>query len=83
MAILLKQRIQRKRRASLPVDPHAFESIGDIMRRLRREAERRITAEFSLPLSLEIDYLVDAEQRLGEGSSFVTGGASSWQRGSR
>ena len=66
MAILLKQKIQRKRCLPCPVDPHGFESIGDIMRRLRREAEARMAAEFSLPLSLEIDYLLDQEQRCKE-----------------
>ena len=63
MAILLKQRIQRKPRVSSPVDPHGFESIGDILRRMRREAERQMTGTFDRALSLRLDQLLDQEER--------------------
>lgn len=63
MTSVLKPTIQRKRHASPPVDPHAFESIGSILRRMRREAEAHMTATFDRPLSLKIDFLVAAEQR--------------------
>ncbi len=63
MAILLKQKIQRKRRVSSPVDPHGFESIGDILRRMRRDAERQMTDTFDRALSLRLDQLLDQEER--------------------
>jgi hypothetical protein len=62
MASVLTLIPRRKGRYS-PTDPHEFESIGDILRRLRGDAEAQMTATFSWPLSLKIDYLLDAEQR--------------------
>jgi hypothetical protein len=66
MTSVLKLKVRSKRRVSLPVDPHGFESIGSILRRMRRECESRMTTEFSRPLSLRIDYLLDQEQRCEE-----------------
>ena len=62
MAILLKQKIQRKGR-SRPIDPHDCDSFGDILRRLRWEAEGLITPTFDRPLSLKLDFLMAAEGR--------------------
>ena len=67
MLTLLKCKSQRKRRIARPVDPHGFESVGDILRRMRWEAESQMTTTFSRPLSLRIDHLLDLEQRLDEG----------------
>jgi hypothetical protein len=67
MTSVLKPKTQRKRRISPPVDPHGVESIGSILRRMRREAEAQMTMTFSRPLSLKIDRLLDEEQRLEEG----------------
>lgn len=68
MLTLLKRNPQRKQRVARPVDPHGFESVGDILRRMRREAESQMTTTFSRPLSLRIDHLLDLEQRLDEGA---------------
>ena len=67
MLTLLKRKFQRKRGVARPVDPHRFESAGNILRRMRREAEAQMTTTFSRPLSLKIDNLIDQEQRLEEG----------------
>ena len=48
---------------SRPTDPYVFESIGDIMRRLRREAERQMTGTFDRALSLRLDQLLVQEER--------------------
>lgn len=66
MIILLQRKPQRKRQGSPPPDPHGFESVGDILRRLRGDAEAQMTTTFSRSLSLRIDHLLDAEQRLYE-----------------
>ena len=66
MLTLLKCKSQRKRRSARPVDPHGFESVGDILRRMRREVESQITTTFYRPLSLRIDHLLDLEQHLDE-----------------
>lgn len=63
MTTLLKRQVQGKRRVARRVDPHGFESVGDILRRMRGESERQMTASFSPTLSLRIDHLLDAEQR--------------------
>ena len=68
MLTLLKCKSQRKRRSTRPVDPHGFESVGDILRRMRWEAESQMTTTFSRLLSLRIDHLLDLEQRLDEGA---------------
>jgi len=67
MTSLLKLKVRSKRRIYLPIDPHAFESVGNILRRMRREAEAQMTTEFSRPLSLKLDFLLDVEQRYEEG----------------
>lgn len=66
MISLLTFKIRSKRRVSLPLDPHAFESIGSILRRMRAAAEAQMTPTFDRPLSLRIDFLVAAEQRDAE-----------------
>ena len=66
MASVPTFKVRSKRRVSLPVDPHGFESIGSILRRMRREAEAQMTTEFSHPLSTRIDFLVALEQHDGE-----------------
>ncbi len=68
MPTLLKRKVHRKRRIARPVDPHGFESVGDILRRMRRDAEAQMTTTFSRPLSLRIDHLLNLEQRLDEGA---------------
>jgi hypothetical protein len=67
MATVLKLKTRSKRRVSLPIDPHAFESVGSILRRMRGEAEAQMTSTFDPPLSLKIDYLLDQELRFEEG----------------
>jgi hypothetical protein len=67
MTTLIRQRRKHKRRVDAPADPHGFESIGAIMRRLRGEVECQMTDEFSHALSLRLDALLDEEQRLDEG----------------
>ncbi len=66
MTSLLTFKIRSKGRASLPFDPHGFESFGDILRRLRNESEAQMTTEFSRPLSTKIDFYVAAELRNDE-----------------
>ena len=68
MTTLHRHKTKRKRRITRPVEPHGFESVGDILRRMRREAEAQMTTTFSRPLSLRIDHLLDLEQRLDEGA---------------
>ena len=67
MTSVLKFKVRSKQRVSLPVDPHDFESVGDILRRMRRDTEAKMTSTFSRPLSLKLDYLLDEEQRYEEG----------------
>jgi len=43
-----------------------FESIGDILRRMRLGAEAQMTEIFSRPLSLKLDHLLAFEQRVTE-----------------
>ena len=68
MHTLKDHSLKRKRRVARPVEPHGFESVGDILRRMRRDAEAQMTTTFSRPLSLRIDHLLDLEQRLDEGA---------------
>jgi hypothetical protein len=62
MTILLKRKPQRKRRGSPPPDPHGFESVGDILRRLRGDLEAQMTPDFNPTLSLRIDDQVQQEE---------------------
>ncbi len=66
MTSLLTFKIRSKRRVSPPLDPHAFESIGSILCGMRAKAEAQMTPAFDPPLSLNIDFLVAAEQRDAE-----------------
>ena len=66
MATLLKLNVRSKRRVSLPVDPHGFESVGSILRRMRREAEAEMTPNFSYPISLKLDFFLVLEQHEAE-----------------
>ena len=56
----------RKRRVARSIDPHAFESVGDILRRMRLDAEAQMASGFSRLLSLQLDLLLAFEQRLIE-----------------
>jgi hypothetical protein len=51
--------------------PHSrageFESIGEIMRRMRRQCESEMTHEFSSSLSLRLDLCLALEQYVEEG----------------
>ena len=53
--------------------PHSrageFESIGEIMRRMRRQCESEMTHEFSSSLSLRLDLCLALEQCVEEGRS--------------
>lgn len=49
-------------------DPHSFESVGDILHRMRMFEEVRMVDRFDSQLSRGIDWLVAAEQRLTEES---------------
>ena len=44
-----------------------FESIGEIMRRMRRQCESEMTHEFSPSLSLRLDLCLTLEQYVEEG----------------
>ena len=66
MTSVLISKTQRTGRRSRPIDPHGLESVGDIFRRMRREAEAQMTTTFSRPLSLKSDFLLDQEQRCEE-----------------
>lgn len=66
MTILLTSKTPRKSRRFRSIDPHGFESVGDILRRMRWEAEAQMTATFSRSLSLELDHILAFEQRLIE-----------------
>ena len=55
------------RHFSLPRDPHAFESIGSILRGMRAEAESRMTTVFDPLLSMRLDFLLALEQHDAEG----------------
>jgi hypothetical protein len=43
-------------------DPHDFESVGSILRRLRRQCESEMTNEFCPHLSLRLDLCLALEQ---------------------
>lgn len=57
---------QRKHRVGEAADPHGFESVGDILRRMRLGAEAQMTETFSRSLSLQLDHILAFEQRLIE-----------------
>jgi hypothetical protein len=44
-----------------------FESVGDILRRMRGEVESQMTDTFDRSLSLQLDQLLDQEHRRDEG----------------
>lgn len=48
-----------------PVDPHEFESVGSILRRLFADAEGQITNNFSPELSLQLDNLIVLDDQVG------------------
>ena len=66
MPSVLKLKIRSKRHGSLPLDPHDFESIGSVLRRMRWGAEAQMTPAFSRSLSLKMDALLDLEERAAE-----------------
>ena len=53
--------------------PHSrsgeFESVGEILRRMRRECESEMTTEFCPHLSLRLDLCLALEQEVEEGAS--------------
>ena len=67
MPSVLASKQRRKPRRSKPIDPHAFESVGSILRRMRIEAEGQMTTAFSPSLSLELDFLLEEQRRIDEG----------------
>lgn len=66
MPILLNRPEQRKPAVGEAADSHSFESVGDILRRMRFGLEAQMTDRFSRPLSLKLDHLLAFEQRLIE-----------------
>jgi hypothetical protein len=66
MPILLNRLGQRKPAVGEAADPHSFESVGDIIRRMRFGLEVQMTDRFSRTLSLKLDHLLVFEQRLIE-----------------
>ena len=66
MPSVLASKQHRKPRRSNPIDPHAFESLGEILRRMRWGVEAQMSPVFSESLSMALDQLIDEEQRLAE-----------------
>jgi hypothetical protein len=65
MTTLPTSKSERKHRSSRH-DPHSFESVADIMRRLRWQSEALMTPTFDRPLSHKIDFFLVVEQDLEE-----------------
>lgn len=66
MHTVLRSKSQRKGRPSRLIDPHSFESIGSVLRRMRWGAEAEMPETFSHPLSLRLDFYLALEQHEAE-----------------
>ena len=66
MHTVLTSKSQRKGRPSRLIDPHSFELIGSVLRRMRGGTEAEMTPAFNLSLSHRIDFLLVLEQHDAE-----------------